>query len=58
MRVRGGGCIVNITSVHEHVPRVNFALYPAAKAALGMLTGGLAFELAPSAFGSTRSRPV
>ena len=48
MRDRGGGgCIVNITSVHEHVPRVNFALYAAAKAALGMLTRGMALELAP-----------
>src|SRR5919106_2944910 len=43
----GGGAIVNITSVHEHIPRANFALYAAAKAALGMLTRGLALELAP-----------
>ena len=42
-----GGVIVNITSVHEHVPRPGFALYAAAKAALGMLTRGLALELAP-----------
>ncbi len=42
-----GGSIVNITSVHEHVARVNFSLYAAAKAALGMLTKGLALELAP-----------
>jgi NAD(P)-dependent dehydrogenase (short-subunit alcohol dehydrogenase family) len=42
-----GGVIVNITSVHEHVPRRGFALYAAAKAALGMLTRGLALELAP-----------
>jgi glucose 1-dehydrogenase len=42
-----GGAIVNITSVHEHVPRANFSLYAAAKAALGMLTRGLALELAP-----------
>ena len=42
-----GGSIVNITSVHEHVPRVGFAVYCAAKAALGMLTRGLALELAP-----------
>ncbi len=48
MRERGeGGSIVNITSVHEHIPRANFALYAAAKAALGMLTRGLALELAP-----------
>jgi NAD(P)-dependent dehydrogenase (short-subunit alcohol dehydrogenase family) len=42
-----GGAIVNVTSVHEHVPRPGFALYAAAKAALGMLTRGLALELAP-----------
>ena len=42
-----GGAIVNITSVHEHVPRPGFALYSAAKAALGMLTRSLALELAP-----------
>jgi len=41
-----GGAIVNITSVHEHIPRPNFALYASAKAALGMLTRGMALELA------------
>lgn len=41
-----GGCIVNITSVHEHIPRVGFATYAAAKAALGMLSKALALELA------------
>lgn len=46
MRDAGGGSIVTITSVHEHVPRPGFALYAAAKAALGMLTRGLALELA------------
>jgi NAD(P)-dependent dehydrogenase (short-subunit alcohol dehydrogenase family) len=43
----GGGAIVNVTSVHEHVPRAGFALYASAKAALGMLTRSLALELAP-----------
>ena len=43
-----GGVIVNITSVHEHVPRPGFAVYAAAKAALGMLTRSLAIELAPA----------
>jgi NAD(P)-dependent dehydrogenase (short-subunit alcohol dehydrogenase family) len=42
-----GGAIVNVTSVHEHIPRPGFALYAAAKAALGMLTRALALELAP-----------
>jgi NAD(P)-dependent dehydrogenase (short-subunit alcohol dehydrogenase family) len=44
----GGGSIVNVTSIHEHVPRAGFALYASAKAALGMLTRSLALELAPS----------
>jgi NAD(P)-dependent dehydrogenase (short-subunit alcohol dehydrogenase family) len=47
MRRAGGGSIVNVTSVHEHVPRPGLALYSAAKAALGMLTRALAVELAP-----------
>jgi glucose 1-dehydrogenase len=47
MKDSGGGAIVNITSVHEHIPRPNFTLYAAAKAALGMMTRGLALELAP-----------
>ena len=47
MRGRGCGAIVNVTSVHEHVPRPGFALYAAAKAALGMLTRSLAVELGP-----------
>jgi NAD(P)-dependent dehydrogenase (short-subunit alcohol dehydrogenase family) len=46
MREAGGGVIVNVTSVHEHVPRPGFALYAAAKAALGMNTRSLALELA------------
>jgi NAD(P)-dependent dehydrogenase (short-subunit alcohol dehydrogenase family) len=47
MKKRGEGVIVNVTSVHELVPRPGFALYAAAKAALGMLTRSLALELAP-----------
>jgi NAD(P)-dependent dehydrogenase (short-subunit alcohol dehydrogenase family) len=43
-----GGAIVNVTSIHEYVPRAGFALYASAKAALGMLTRSLALELAPS----------
>lgn len=41
-----GGRIVNITSVHEHQPRVGFAAYSAAKAGLGAVTKVLALELA------------
>jgi NAD(P)-dependent dehydrogenase (short-subunit alcohol dehydrogenase family) len=46
MRAAGGGAIVNVTSIHEHVPRAGFALYAPAKAALGMITRALALELA------------
>jgi NAD(P)-dependent dehydrogenase (short-subunit alcohol dehydrogenase family) len=45
-QMTNGGSIVNITSVHEHIPRPGFAVYAAAKAALGMLTKALALELA------------
>ncbi|MDQ0380696.1 SDR family oxidoreductase [Amycolatopsis thermophila] len=41
-----GGRIVNITSVHEHAPKVGAAPYCAAKAGMGMLTKVLALELA------------
>jgi NAD(P)-dependent dehydrogenase (short-subunit alcohol dehydrogenase family) len=45
-RMPDGGSIINITSVHEHIPRPGFAVYAAAKAALGMLSRALALELA------------
>jgi len=40
------GRIINVTSVHEHVPRLGSSAYCAAKAGLGMLTKVLALELA------------
>jgi NAD(P)-dependent dehydrogenase (short-subunit alcohol dehydrogenase family) len=40
-----GGRIVNITSVHEHQPRVGAAAYCAAKGGLGLLTKTAALEL-------------
>jgi NAD(P)-dependent dehydrogenase (short-subunit alcohol dehydrogenase family) len=46
MRDGDGGVILNITSVHEHIPRPGFAVYASAKAALGMLTRSFALELA------------
>ncbi|MCU1674407.1 MAG: yohF [Frankiales bacterium] len=46
MAVRGGGVVVNITSVHEHQPRPGFAAYCVSKAGLGMLTKVLGRELA------------
>jgi NAD(P)-dependent dehydrogenase (short-subunit alcohol dehydrogenase family) len=40
-----GGRIVNVTSVHEHVPLPDSAAYVTAKHALGGLTKQMAFEL-------------
>jgi NAD(P)-dependent dehydrogenase (short-subunit alcohol dehydrogenase family) len=40
-----GGRIINITSVHEHAPRVGAAPYCAAKGGLGLLTRTMALEL-------------
>jgi NAD(P)-dependent dehydrogenase (short-subunit alcohol dehydrogenase family) len=45
-KMPNGGAIINITSVHEHIPRPGFAVYAAAKAALGMISRALALELA------------
>ena len=42
-----GGRIVNITSVHEHIPLPGSAPYCAAKGGLGLLTKVMALELAP-----------
>lgn len=44
---QGGGKIINISSVHQSVPKPNFAPYCVAKAGVGMLTEVLAVELAP-----------
>jgi NAD(P)-dependent dehydrogenase (short-subunit alcohol dehydrogenase family) len=41
-----GGRIVNITSVHEHVPRTGASAYCSSKAGLGLLTEVIAMELA------------
>lgn len=41
-----GGRIVNITSVHEHVPRAGASAYCASKGGLGLLTKVMAMELA------------
>jgi glucose 1-dehydrogenase len=46
MAQRGGGVVINVTSVHEMQPRPGFAAYCAAKAGLGMLTKVMARELA------------
>jgi NAD(P)-dependent dehydrogenase (short-subunit alcohol dehydrogenase family) len=41
-----GGRIVNVTSVHEHVPLPGSSAYCAAKGGLGLLTKAMALELA------------
>lgn len=46
MLERGGGAIINITSVHEEIVLPGAASYDAAKAGLRSLTRTLAFELA------------
>jgi NAD(P)-dependent dehydrogenase (short-subunit alcohol dehydrogenase family) len=46
MKERGGGRIVNISSVHDTAARRNFAHYSVAKAGLVMLTKCMALELA------------
>jgi NAD(P)-dependent dehydrogenase (short-subunit alcohol dehydrogenase family) len=42
-----GGRIVNITSIHEHLPLEGSSAYCAAKAGLGLLTKVMAVELGP-----------
>ena len=42
----GGGRIINVTSVHEHVPKQGSSAYCASKGGLGLLTKVMALELA------------
>ena len=42
----GGGRIINVTSVHEHVPLEGSSAYCASKGGLGLLTKVMALELA------------
>lgn len=46
MAGHGGGTIINVTSVHEHITFPGYAPYCAAKAGAGMLTKVMARELA------------
>ncbi|MGW7458043.1 SDR family oxidoreductase [Streptomyces sp. NPDC054797] len=46
IRQGAGGRIINVTSVHEHQPRVGAGPYCAAKGGLGLLTQVMALELA------------
>ena len=46
MVANGGGRIINITSIHEHVPLPGASAYCASKGGLGLLTKVMALELA------------
>jgi NAD(P)-dependent dehydrogenase (short-subunit alcohol dehydrogenase family) len=41
------GRIINVTSVHEHIPKEGSSAYAASKGGLGLLTKVMALELAP-----------
>lgn len=47
LKDRGGGRIVNISSIHESAPRAGGVEYDSAKGGLAQLTATLALELAP-----------
>jgi glucose 1-dehydrogenase len=47
MKERGGGSIVNISSIHEDVPFPGFTPYASAKGGMRMLMRNAALELAP-----------
>ena len=44
---KGGGRIVNVSSIHERAPRAGGVEYDSAKGGLAQLTATLALELAP-----------
>jgi hypothetical protein len=46
VEARNGGRIINITSVHEHIPRTGAPAYCSSKGGLGLLTKVMAMELA------------
>jgi NAD(P)-dependent dehydrogenase (short-subunit alcohol dehydrogenase family) len=46
IKAGSGGRIINVTSVHEHVPLRGSSAYCAAKGGLGLLTKVMALELA------------
>jgi NAD(P)-dependent dehydrogenase (short-subunit alcohol dehydrogenase family) len=47
MKQTGGGCIINISSILAHQPKLNHAIYSSAKGAVLHLTRQLAVEYAP-----------
>ncbi len=47
MQAKGGGKIINVSSVHEELPFPHFSSYCASKGGVKMLTRNLSIELAP-----------
>lgn len=43
-----GGCIINISSVHQQIPKPHYIPYATSKAGIGMMTKTMALELAKS----------
>jgi glucose 1-dehydrogenase len=46
MKKQNGGCIVNVSSVHQEIPKPFYVAYAAAKAGIKMMTRTMALELA------------
>jgi glucose 1-dehydrogenase len=44
----GGGCIINISSVHQQIPKPHYIPYATSKAGIEMMTKTMALELAKS----------
>jgi glucose 1-dehydrogenase len=57
MAARGGGAIVNVSSIHEDVPLPSGAAYSVSKGGLRMLMRQLAFELGPHRIRVRCARP-
>ncbi|MGA6922882.1 MAG: SDR family oxidoreductase, partial [Nitrososphaeraceae archaeon] len=43
-----GGCIINISSVHQQIPKPHYIPYATSKVGIGMMTKTMALELAKS----------
>jgi NAD(P)-dependent dehydrogenase (short-subunit alcohol dehydrogenase family) len=58
MRKRGGGAIINISSVQGHACQTGVSAYVASKGAIHALTRAMAVDFAPTAFVSSLSAPA
>jgi glucose 1-dehydrogenase len=48
-----GGCIINISSVHQTIPKPHYVPYATSKAGLEMMTKTMALELLKITLGQT-----